>query len=509
MLEQKFMKRSGFFAGAVLACSLFAGAASANGRYPSAQLLLLDPSDPNRLWLRATYGLLTSADRGCTWHRICEAAPNYLGTEDPMFGVLADGALIGATFRGIPTTRDHGCSWGNQDAVSGYVVDLAVQPGDARRALAMVSSGRSNGGFTNQIWRTTDSAVNWERLSKRGPTQPEDLDPNLLLLTLDAAPSVPSRIYVTANRTTDSDAGAPISQGVLLRSDDEGLTWSERPITGATGGFDPYLSVIHATDPNKLYVRLRGPDSSPDLVENRVVYSSDGGATWQQIFEARADILGFALSPDGNRLLLGLGDSRDLVMARPVDPEALGIYAASTQDHQFVRTRSGQIGCLTWSPDGVYFCATEYPIDRSPGFELGLTTDEGVTAKKVMHRASIEGMVQCAQGSTTTLLCEADEWLSVCKDLGRCDFETGNYLAYPRGETCPAGGGTGGTAGSGYGATSGSGGVDAGAAGGNPADGSLNIRGGCGTAAGPVGGFAALVLFALSTLGAWSRKRCR
>jgi MYXO-CTERM domain-containing protein len=515
MFEQKVMKQSGFFAGAFLACSLFAGAAFANGRYPSAQLLLLDPSDPNRLWLRATYGLLTSADRGCTWYRICEAAPDYLGTEDPMFGVMADGTVIGATFRGMPTTRDHGCSWSKQTGVRGYVVDLAVQPSDARRAIAMVSSGMPSGGFLNQIWRTTDAAMNWEKLGQVG-TVPSagDLDPKLLLLTLDAAPSLPSRIYVTANRTTESDASALISQGVLLRSDDDGVTWTERPITGAAGGFDPYLSVIHPTDPNRLYVRLRGPNSSPDFVDNRVVYSADGGATWQQIFQSRADILGFALSPDGSRLLLGLGDSRDLDMSRPVDPEVLGIYAASTQNHQFLRTRAGHIGCLTWSPDGVYFCATEYPIDRSPGFELGLTTDEGVTATKVMHRASIEGMVQCPTGATATWLCEQDEWLPVCKDLGRCDFETGNYLDYPRGETCPPGpggtGGTGGSGGDGYGATAGSGGlIDGGASGGNPADESLNIRGGCGTAAGPAGGLAALALFALSALGALSRKRRR
>src|SRR5262245_47937347 len=90
---------------AFMACLLVTGAAAGNGRFPSAQLLLLDPSDANRLWLRATYGVLTSADRGCTWHRICEAAPGYSGTEDPMFGVTADGAVIGAMFRGLSTTR--------------------------------------------------------------------------------------------------------------------------------------------------------------------------------------------------------------------------------------------------------------------------------------------------------------------------------------------------------------------------------------------------------------------
>jgi photosystem II stability/assembly factor-like uncharacterized protein len=492
------------FAGALLAGSLVASTAGANGRYPSAQLLVLDPSDPNRLWARATYGLLTSADRGCTWHRICENAPNYRDTEDPMFGVLADGTVIGGTSRGTTTTRDHGCNWSAAGPMENqFVADLAVLPTDPRRAVAMVSSGLSDGGFSNQIYRTTDSAATWAKL---GP----EIDPSFVLLTLDAAPSAPSRIYVTAMRFTAGDGGALATEGFLLRSDDDGATWSQRPIQGSVDRFEPWLSAVHPTDPNKIYVRLRGPDSGPDFVQNRVLYSADGGDTWQPIFEARADILGFALSPDGNRVLLGLGDSRALQMTRPVHPGVLGIYAASARDHRFVRTRLGHIGCLTWSPDGVYFCASEYPVDMTQGFELGLTTDEGVTAKKVMHRASIEGMLECPASSATAQFCEADEWLPICKDLGRCDFESGQFVAYPRGETCPTGpGGTGGTQGSGgAGGTLGSGGAsDAGPPGGNQAAESLDISGGCGTASGPASGFAALGLLSLSALGAWWRKR--
>ena len=505
MLTRVFTKR--ILASAFLAGSLVAGVASANGRYPSAQLLVLDPSDPNRLWLRATYGLFTSADRGCTWHRICETAPDYLGTEDPMFGVLADGTVIGATFHGPTTTRDHGYSWSTAGPMDDrYVVDLAVQPTDAQRALAMVSAGKADGGFDNQVWRTADSAKNWTQLE-------QDLDQDLLLLTLDAAPSLPSRIYVTAVRTTVSDAGAPVRQGVLVRSDDDGATWKSDLIAGSVDGFEPYLSAIHASDPDKLYVRLRGPDSAPDLVENRVVYSADGGKNWQQIFQARADILGFALAPDGSRVLLGLGDSRDLNRARPVDPDALGIYAASAQDHKFARTRPGHTGCLTWSPDGVYFCASEYPIDKSPGFELGLTTDEGATSKQVMHRSSIEGPLVCPAGSSTAMLCDDEEWIPICKDLGRCDFDSGNYLPYPRGETCSAGaGGTDAGSGGTGGGYIGSGGTsDAGSTGGNPGAGGSSASGGCGcgTVTSSRASLTAGLLLALATLGAWSRQRKR
>src|SRR5262245_5014330 len=47
--------------------------ARANGRYPLAQQLLVDPSDPGHLLLRSTYGVLTSDDAGSTWSWLCES----------------------------------------------------------------------------------------------------------------------------------------------------------------------------------------------------------------------------------------------------------------------------------------------------------------------------------------------------------------------------------------------------------------------------------------------------
>src|SRR6185295_10523918 len=154
----------------------------------------------------------------------------------------------------------------------------------------------------------------------------------------DAAAADPKRIYVTGARFVAQDGGLATRQGLLLRSDDAGVSWRHTSMAASSVGFDPYLSAIHPRDPEKLYVRLRGPDSDETVV-NRVLYSADGGQSWQQIYEARADILGFALSPDGSRVALGLGDSRGLGGTRPVDKSVLGLYVANTADHQFIRTR--------------------------------------------------------------------------------------------------------------------------------------------------------------------------
>ena len=153
---------------ALFGCLLASPPAAANGRYPYAQLLLTDPSNPDRLWMRSTFGVLTSTDRGCTWYWLCEQAIGYRGTEDPMIGVMADGSLIGGIFDGLVTSRDHGCSWSFEGPLEGKnVEDLAVDKRDPARAIAVSSTGTSDGRYENQVWQRTDSARTWVQLGRR------------------------------------------------------------------------------------------------------------------------------------------------------------------------------------------------------------------------------------------------------------------------------------------------------------------------------------------------------
>ena len=70
--------------------------------------------------------------------------------------------------------------------------------------------------------------------------------------------------------------------------------------------------------------------SSPPtgVVKNQLFYSENGGESWTKIFEADADMLGFALSPDGAEVFVGLGSSR--LTDRPVDPASFGLYRSPT-----------------------------------------------------------------------------------------------------------------------------------------------------------------------------------
>src|SRR4051812_25042615 len=96
-------------AGAVLSG---AAPALANGRFPASGQLVVDPTDPTHLVLRATFGVLRSRDRGASWGWVCEGAIGYGGQEDPMMAVPADGSLLAGIYEGFSISRDDGCTWG-------------------------------------------------------------------------------------------------------------------------------------------------------------------------------------------------------------------------------------------------------------------------------------------------------------------------------------------------------------------------------------------------------------
>ena len=45
--------------------------ARANGRFPGASQLVVDPSNDQRIVVRATFGVLQTTDRGATWRWVC------------------------------------------------------------------------------------------------------------------------------------------------------------------------------------------------------------------------------------------------------------------------------------------------------------------------------------------------------------------------------------------------------------------------------------------------------
>jgi hypothetical protein len=392
-----------------LGLALVPSVALANGRYPLAQQLLVDPSDPTHLFLRSTYGVLSTADTGATWSWLCESGIGYDPGEDPMMAILGDGSVLAGASTGLFVTRDRGCSW-PKDATIGerFVRDLAPES-DGVHALALTVLVGEDGHYATGLWRSPDHGATWAAL-------PSMTAHSVLPFTLDPAPSDPQRIYVTGAVLPDTnDAGTASSgdgPGALFRSKDGGATWEQRLIAGTSRQSAPFIAKVHPTDRDTLFVRVRGEWNGTDKVESWLLYSNDAGETWRELFRAKADMLGFALAPDGS-VLLGMGDTRDIL--RPVDTSVLGIYRGSPPDFAFSRSFEGQVGCLVYSGSSLYVCGGQ----ERDGFELGISNDDGATVAPVFRYGTVEGPLECPAGTPQALEC-APQWTFACRGLGQC-----------------------------------------------------------------------------------------
>lgn len=367
--------------GAALAALSFLTPSSslANGRFPIADQLVVDPKDPSHIVLRTTYGILTSADSGGSWSWICEAAVGYGGTQDPAIGVLADGTVLAGIFEGLSISHDRGCSWAFAPAplADEYVIDVSVHRDEPSRAVAITSTGMGTG-FHVILAETSDNGATWTQSGTA-------INSDMISLTVDVAPSKPERVYVSG---VVGKAYAP----AIERTDDRGMTWTRTFFEAAYAKAVPYIAAVDPTNPDRIYVRLSGADTDYLLV------SDDGAQTFTEVFNTASDLLGFALSPDGKRVVIG----------GPVE----GILTASTSDLAFQKVSAVQSRCLTWTNAGIYTCANEF-VDK---FTVGLSTDEGKTFTNLYKLPEICPL-ECPTGTSTKDSC-VSAWPPLAATLG-------------------------------------------------------------------------------------------
>jgi MYXO-CTERM domain-containing protein len=372
---------------ALLFAALALAAASpalANGRFPSAGHVEVDPADPARVVVRATYGLLVTRDAGARWEWVCEEALGFAGIWDPPIGIATEGTILAGLPDGLSLSQLGGCNWNRQGTLAGrLVVDLAVDKANPARAVVLASSPTS-GGFDNALFLTEDGGASFNAL-------PAALPGALRALTVDLAASDPAAMYVSGVL----EGAAP--QGVVLRSMDAGGSFIALPLPGSDAEHGPYIGAVDPTDSARLYVRLEG-------APGRLLHSADGGATWEKIFEGEGALLGFSLSPDGSKLVVG--GEKDGVWRSPVPAWAF-------EQVSFLRAR-----CLRWAPAGIYACA-EPVLD---GFAVGLSTTEGATFAPLERSDDLCGPLECPTGSTVSASCKS-RWPALRETLGAasCD----------------------------------------------------------------------------------------
>jgi hypothetical protein len=352
---------------AVAVLALSAGTAQANGRFPAANQLILDPSDARHLVLRTTYGVLQTEDAGKTWTWICEEAVGFSGNFDPPIAPAAGGAILAGLSDGTRRSFDRGCTWEYATGAFAerFVVDLATDPLSPSRVVAIALDDGDAGDLKTIVAVSNDSGGSFELL-------PPGLPDGMIGATIEVVPGDPNRLYASGYQ------GSPTST-IVFHSEDRGATWQSTPIASRTGDI-AYVSAVDPRNADRVYVRLDGPG------QDSLLLSEDGARTFRTVLSVPGNMLGFALSPDGKRVIAG-------------GPDA-GLFLASGGDGVFTRVSDTHARCLMWSAAGLYACGTEH-LD---GFTVAVSSDEGKTFAP-LHRLPDLSPRVCPEGTIAATKC--------------------------------------------------------------------------------------------------------
>lgn len=425
--------------------------ASANGRFPAANQIVVDPTNANHIVVRTTYGILVSSDAGKAWDWVCEQAVEWTGQYDPPVTLTKDGTLIAGVYDHLGVGTQGGCAWDRPPPLeTKNVIDVSTQKNDPQVAVALTSNAMAGSMFVTQVWRSSDNGANWAKVGM-------DLPTDFVGTTLDVAPSDP-KFIITSGQI---GKGGP---GVLQVSTDDGMTWVKRDIPGTDIDHVPYIAAIDPTDPMKIYVRLTGP-------QGVLLATSNGGISWTNVFTGQGILKGFALSPDGSSILAG--------------GETDGIHQISTADFTETQISTVHAQCLVWTDNAIFACGPE----AKDGFTVGKSVDGGKTFMPLNLLACVRGPLACDAATDVGMACPA-VWPATAEliDTASCAMGTGGAGGAGGG----GGVGAGGSAGSGESSSSSSSGASTSGAGGGP--GTTDGKGSCGacevgsTNGRPVGG---------------------
>jgi hypothetical protein len=149
-----------------------------------------------------------------------------------------------------------------------------------------------------------------------------------------------------------------------------------------------FVSGIHPKDPDRVWFRVPGRGDVYGLLPARLWVTTDGATTFTEVAAFPTGMLGFALSPDGNRMAFG-GPTEGLFTA-PTDNSAAPSKVSDLQ-----------VSCLRWVSSGLYVCANE-PKDP---FSLGVATDPAQGFIPLWHRADACELT-CPPSSRITQTCK-------------------------------------------------------------------------------------------------------
>ena len=166
--------------------------------------------------------------------------------------------------------------------VPGRTRSLLVLPSDASKKTWL--AGAATGG----IWKTTDGGTSWSEKSANFPVLP---------ISSLAMSEVNNNVIYAGTGELVSSIYSAIGDGIF-KSSDQGETWSQLSSTASNPDFSIVTRII--VDPKNPSVLLATTSKSSLSTDDSslILRSTNGGETWNKVYEAFRDIEQIIFTPD-------------------------------------------------------------------------------------------------------------------------------------------------------------------------------------------------------------------
>jgi hypothetical protein len=357
----------GRWLGSLLGSLMLPTLASAHGVPPAvAQILMRAPND---VVLATSRGLVFGDPASRRWSLLCGAA--FGAPDETPYRVVAlpSRALLVATLEGLSRTDDDGCTWQPHATLGEADVTYLLQD-PARPARVYVSVFR---GAHAGIQASDDGGLTFRRLYE---AQPEEF-----IGSLQVGAGTPGKLFAIIATTEE------VPHFFLLRSRDDGATWTRKALALGPDVLDVSLLATHSVAPGELLLRVfpfdqrRGDD---------VLRSTDDGQT----FTPAARFLGLAdaaFTPDGQTVYLATSE---------------GLMRAQTSDYAFTRASEAVAVSHVTMHDRKVLMGRAFPAIGQvlPGIEA-FTSDANAPPTRYMTFDQVTTPRACPPPSTVATAC--------------------------------------------------------------------------------------------------------
>jgi len=358
---------------ALLAASLLAPRAFADGAFPDELSVMLPEGNSNSILVGTNFGLVVSPDAGASWRYVCE--PFITGSVNDnvrFYQAASDGTVVAVSSTGFWRTGDGGCSWTRATgSVANHAgADVFIDPNDPSFVVAIAVDSTTG---VNGIHRSVDGGATFA-----GPAYPTANR----ITGVEIARSDPSVVYATEVQ----DGTNVAVQAFLRKSIDRGATWSLPRVLNVPAGTNVSIAAVDPGDASKVYLRLLNFDTNTDSI---ALTANDGqtlGPPGPFSIPGPTTFSAFLVAADGT-LFAGTNSS--------------DLYAAPQGTLAFAKRAGPRARCLGQRHGNatapIYACGDGF-LD---GYNLGVSVDSARTFQTVMKFTQIAGPLTCpavAQG---------------------------------------------------------------------------------------------------------------